>query len=350
MNNIYKIRMDTLKNKKLILQLIIIIFIGFINITNAQFELPNIGSVKSAIILNSDPLTPLPNSTIVVTANLSGVTGAGGSNYAWFLNGVRQAGASGLNKNNFAFRTGAISSVYRVSVSVIMPNGENLSDTINLTVSDADLTWVTDSKAPVFYRAKLMPTQNSVVIVSALPFIYRPGTKNLIASSNLTYNWIIDGKMDSEKSGKNKFSYVFRANNFPGNPYLIRLEIKTEDGSVSLNKYATIPVVRPQVMLHFSDTKTNLPYGTALKNLMIRPASLNFAAETYFFTAPEKNLKWLWFINNAEVGSETEKPWLATLNLANDFIGDFSTQIKVTAQNPNNELESAQSIINLEIK
>lgn len=342
--------MTKISNKTLITLVFTISLVFYVGNVLAQFELPNIGSVKSAIILNSDPLTPLPNSTIAITANLSGVTGAGGSNYTWFLNGARQTVASGLSKNTFSFRTGAIGSVYRVSVNVIMPNGENLSDAINLTVSDADLTWVTDSKAPVFYRAKLMPTQNSVVIVSALPFIYRPGTKNLIASSNLTYNWIIDGKMDSEKSGKNKFSYVFRANNFPGNSYLIRLEIRTEEGVVSLNKYATIPVVRPQVMLHFSDPKTGLPYGTALKNLMIRPASLNFTAETYFFTVPAKNLKWLWFINNAEVGSETEKPWLATLNLANDFIGAFSTQIKVTAQNPNNELESAQSIINLEIK
>ena len=78
--------------------------------------------------------------------------------------------------------------------------------------------------------------------------------------------------------------------------------------------------------------------------------NLNFIAQTYFFSAPAKNLKWQWFINNKEVSGETEKPWLAALSLANDFLGAFSAQIKVTAQNPGNELEIAESMTNLEIK
>lgn len=316
----------------------------------AQFELPTIRSVKPAIVLNSDPQTPPPNSTITITANLSGVTGTGDSNYVWFLNGVRQTDASGLNKNTFTFRTGGIGTIYRVNVGVTTPNADILSDTINLTVSDVGLTWAANSEAPIFYRAKLMPTQNSLVTVSALPFIYQPGTKNLISSNNLTYNWKKDGKMDFEKSGINKSSYAFRVGNFPNNPHDIRLEIKTADGVVSLSKDALIPVIKPQVLLFFADPKTDQPFGIALKNLTTKSMNLNFIAQTYFFTAPVKNLKWLWFINNTEVGSETEKPWLATLNLASDFLEAFPAQIKVTVQNPGNELEIAQSTTNLEIK
>ena len=324
-------------------------FMFHVSWTLAQFELPSIGSIKPAIILNSDPTTPLPNSGVTITANLSGIIN-GDSNYVWFLNGARQTGASGLNKNNFSFRVGAIGSVYIVNVSVTTPSADILSDTINFTVSDVDLTWITNSQAPIFYRAKLIPTQNSLVTISALPFIYRPGTKNLMASNNLIYNWKIDGKMDLEKSGISRFSYAFRVGNFSGNTYDIQLEIKTADGAVSLSKYTTIPVVKPRVLMHFSDPKTNLPYGVALKNLTIGVANLNFIAETYFFTAPAKNLKWQWFVNNAEVGGVNEKPWLATLNLANDFLGQLSAQIKVTAQNPSNELEIAESITNLEVK
>ncbi|OGD24704.1 hypothetical protein A2819_03135 [Candidatus Azambacteria bacterium RIFCSPHIGHO2_01_FULL_40_24] len=337
------------KNYLCFVFLLSIFYFLFSVVVLAQFELPTIGSIKPAIILNSDPTTPLPNSGVTITANLSGIIN-GDSNYVWFLNGVRQTGASGLNKNVFTFRTGGIGTIYRINVSVTTPNGENLSDTINFTVSDVDLTWVANSEAPIFYRAKLMPTQNSLVIISALPFIYRSGTKNLIASNNLTYNWKIDGKMDSEKSGVNKSSYALRVNNFPGNSHDIRLEIKTTDDTISLIKDVMIPVVKPRVLLHFSDPKTNLPFGAALKNLMTKSKGFNFIAQTYFFTAPAKNLKWQWFVNNAEVGGGNEKPWLATLNLANDFLGQLSAQIKVTAQNPSNELEIAQSITNLEIR
>lgn len=342
--------MTKLSNKLLIILISAISLVFYTIPVLAQFELPNIGSIKPAIILNSDPITPLPNSTVAITASLSGPTGASGANYVWFLNGVRQASASGLNKNTFVFRTGAIGTTYRINVSVTIPSGENLSDTINLTASDVDLTWIANSRAPIFYRAKLMPTQNSLVTISALPFIYRPGTKNLINSSNLIYNWKINNKMDVENSGVNKSSYFLRVNNFPGNSYLILLEVKTEDNVVSLSKDILIPVARPQVLLRFSDPKTNLPFGATLKNLTVKPTNFSFIAEAYFFTAPAKTLKWQWFINNTEVSGGNEKPWLATLNLSNNFLGQLSTQIKVTTQNPNNALENAESTTNLEIK
>lgn len=218
------------------------------------------------------------------------------------------------------------------------------------TVNDIDLTWTSNSKSPVFYRAKSLPTQNSIVTISALPFIYRPGTKSLINSRNLMYNWRINDKLDFEQSGKNKFSYILNVSNFFGSLHSIRLEVKTEDGSVSFEKEIQIPTVKPQIWLYFSDPKTNQPFGYALKNLIAKSANFNFVAQTYFFTIPVKNLKWQWFINNTEVTSTDEKPWLATLNLANNFSGSISTQIQVMAKNPDDELENSRSITNLEIK
>ena len=321
-------------------------FLLFIATTNAQFNLPTIGDIKSTISLNSEPLTPLPNSTITVTANLSGITGGGSSNYVWFLNGVKQSGISGLNKNIFSFPTGPLGTIYRVDLTVITSSGQNLSNAINLTVSDVDLTWITNSEAPVFYKAKLMPTQNSVVTVSALPFIYRPGSKTLISSGGLIFNWFINDKLESDKSGVGKPDLSFRVDGFPGSDNEIRLEILTEDKTISLNKFITIPVVRPQIWLYFSDPKTSLPFGTALKNLTTKATNLNFVAQIYFFTVPEKNLKWQWFINNKEVTGGGEKPWLASLNLSN-ISQLFSAQVQVIVKNSANDLETAQSTINL---
>jgi len=336
---------------KIIKTFLLLFAIGYLpNATAAQFNLPSIGDIKPSISLASDSLTPFPNSTITITANLSGLTGAGGSNYVWFLNGARQTEASGLSKNSFAFRTGVIGTTYRASASVTTPTGDVLSDTINFTVSDIDLTWIANSKAPVTYKAKLMPTQNSFVTVSALPTVYRPGTKAQISSSNLLYNWMPNGKIDSSKSGKNRTTYAFRISNFSGNSQFIRLEIKTDDGAAFLSKDVLIPTVKPQVFLYFSDSQTNLPYGVALKNLSAKPADFNFTAQNYFFNALGNNLKWRWFINNTEVDSKNENPWLATLNLKSKTLGQFSTQIKVTAQNTSNELEIAESITNLEIR
>lgn len=332
--------------------LVTVFYLSFF-VANAQFDLPtrqlpNL-NMKPVISLTSNPLTPRPNSIITVTANLLGITNVNNSNYTWFLNGVRQKEASGLNKNIFTFQAGNLGAVYKVSVSILTPNGDTLSDSISLTASDFNLSWSASSQAPASYRGKLLPTQNSTASVSALPFIYRPGTKTLVNNNNLIFNWRVDDKFSADKSGVNKPDFLLTVRDFAGADKFIRLEIKTLDGAISLSKITTIPIVRPQTLIYFADPKTNLPYGAALKNSIIKSINSNFIAQNYFFNAPPKDLKWQWLINNKEVTGGDEKPWLASLNLPN-ISQFFSAQIQVLVKNPANDLETAQSTINLKVK
>jgi len=328
-------------------------FMFYVSSTLAQFDLPTSQlpnlNMEPTLSLTSDPLTPQPNSIITVTADLSALTNVDNSNYTWFLNSVKQKEASGLNKNIFAFRVGDSGAVYKVSVSISTPSGDNLSDSISLTVSDFDLTWSASSQAPASYKGKLLPTQNSIIGLSALPFIYRPGTKTLINNNNLIFNWRLDDKFSAGNSGINKSDFIFRVNDFAGVSKSVRLEIKTPDNAVSLSKSVAIPIIRPQTLIYFVAPKTAFPYGAALKNLTSISSNFNFIAQNYFFNALPKDLKWQWFINNKEVASGGEKPWLASLNLSN-ISRPFSTQVQVLVKNPTNDLETAQSTINLEVK
>jgi len=321
--------------------------------TLAQFQLPanqlpNL-NMKPALSLTLDPLTPLPNSIITVTANLLGMTNVNNSDYTWFLNSVKQKEASGINKNKFSFQVGDLGTVYKIGISALTPGGDNLSDSISLTVSDFNLTWSASSQAPASYRGKLLPTQNSTVNVSVFPLVYQPGTKILVNNNNLIFNWTVDDKFSAGKSGIGKSDIVLAVNDYAGSSKSIRLEIKTTDNAVSLIKSTTVPIARPQTLIYFADPKTNLPYGAALKNLIIKPMNLTFIAQNYFFNAPLKDLKWQWLINNEEVTGGGEKPWLASLNLSN-VSRLFSAQIQVLAKNPANDLEIARSTINLEVK
>ncbi len=325
----------------------------YAGVAMAQFDLPtnqlpNL-NMKPTLSLTSDPLTPQPNSIITATANLLGITNVNNSNYTWFLNSVKQKEASGPNKNILTFQVGDLGAVYKVSVSILTPSGDNLSDSISLIVSDFDLTWSASSQAPASYKGKLLPTQNSIIGVSALSFIYWPGTKTLINNNNLIFNWRVDDNLSAGNSGIGKSDFLFKVNDYAGTDKSIRLEIKTPDNAVSLSKSVTIPIVRPQTLIYFADPKTNLPYGAALKNLIIKSINSNFIAQNYFFNAPSKDLKWQWFINNQEVISKDEKPWIASLILSN-ISQPFSAQVQVLAKNPANDLETAQSTINLEVK
>ncbi|MDP3004238.1 MAG: hypothetical protein Q8N43_01905, partial [Candidatus Azambacteria bacterium] len=215
--------------------------------------------------------------------------------------------------------------------------------------SDFDLTWGASSQAPASYRGKLLPTQNSIIGVSALPFIYWPGAKTLINNNNLIFNWRVDDKFSAGNSGIGKSDFIFRVNDFAGVDKSIRLEIKTPDNAVSLSKSVAIPIIRPQTLIYFADPKTAFPYGAALKNLTSISSNFNFIAQNYFFNALPKDLKWQWFINNKEVADKSERPWLASLNLPNAS-QPFSIQIQIIVKNPTNDLETAQSKINLELK
>lgn len=322
-------------------------------IASAQFDLPTNQlpslNIKPTLSLNLDPATPLPNSVITVIANLSGPANVENSDYTWFLNGIKQNNASGVNKNIYAFQVGNLGTVYRVNVNVSTPAGDNLSDSTFFTVSDFDITWSASSEAPASYKGKLLPTQNSAIIVSALPFIYRPGSKTPIGADNLIFNWTIDDKFSASKSGLNKSDLILKIEDFAGSEKSLRLEIKTADATVSAIKNITIPVVRPQTLIYFNNLETNSPHGNALKNLTATPTVLNFIAKNYFFNSPDKDLKWQWFVNGNEVPSETDKPWLASLDLSN-FSRFFSVQIQTAVKNPAYERETAQSTINLGVR
>ncbi|MBU2082383.1 hypothetical protein KKH14_03110 [Patescibacteria group bacterium] len=214
--------------------------------------------------------------------------------------------------------------------------------------NDVDLTWDANSQAPASYKGKLLPTQNSTINISALPFIYWPGSRTLIANNNLIFNWHIDDKFSAGNSGAGKSNLIFTVNNYAGGRKLIRLEIKTSDGAVSISKNIEIPIARPQVFIHLADSKTGFPYGAALKNLTVSPISLNFVAQNYFFNTTPNNLRWQWLVDGKEVGSGSERPWLASLNLINR--GPLLAQIQTIVKNSSNELETAQSTINLEVK
>ena len=342
--------------KKIIIIFILLFTVNFLPYPSmAQFELPGSQipslNVKPTLSLSVEPTTPTPNSVVSIAANLAGTTNLNNANYAWFLNGARQTAVSGLNKNIFTFAAGSLGTIYRISVAAVTSNGENLTDAVALTVSDVNLTWNSDNNVPAGYRGKILPAQNSTVAVSALVSIYRPGTKNFINYSELIYGWRINDKLVSEQSGVNKPEFTFRTDSSAGNRKSVRLEIKTTDGSVSLNKSVEVPLVSPRLLVYLSDPDTNKPYGAALKNLLISQLkSINFVTQAYFFNIPDSGLEWKWLMDDNEVSGTTKTPWFSVFNIPDNIRLPFFTKIRVSAKNPANELELSSSNVNLEIR
>lgn len=317
-------------------------------VPDLDIQIPD-SNINTSISLSADYSTPQPNSYATITANLSGTANINNADYSWFLNNVRQRELSGINRNSFTFQVGNLGSVYKISVNISTPGGDNLSDSISISVSDVDLTWSSSSQAPASYKGKLLPTQNSTVIVSALPIIYRPGTKTLFNNNNLIFNWTVDDLFLTDKSGVGKADFLLPIRDFTSSVKSVGLEVRTSSGAILASKSVAIPIVRPQVLIYLADPNSNLPYGASLQNLVIKPVDLNFIVQSYFFNDQPSVLDWQWFLNSEELAEKDEKPWLASLNLTKSK-KLFSAEIQVSAKNPANDMETAQSTFNLDVQ
>lgn len=318
----------------------ILITITFVKIAAAQLVLP------TNLTLKIIPTTPLPNSTAVLTALLSG-SNISGANFTWFLNNVRQSDSSGADKNTFSFPVGNLGSTYNVSVSVITPNKENLKDSISFTASDADITWNALNEAPADYEGKILPSAESKIIASVLPIIFSPGAKTQLNPNNFNYSWFLNDIFDSKNSGPGKIAYKFQLNNSA----TLKVRISNSQNTITLEKSINLPVVSPQILVFLADQSGRTIYKNDVKILTAAPGQkLNFLARPFFFNLPSSQLNWSWFVNDKKVGGAPQNPLAGSLEIPKGIATPTNFQITVTALNTYFNAENAQNLININVR
>ena len=329
--------------KKTLLVLIIIILTATVPAkpVDSQLILPSILSLKIT------PTTPLPNSAAVATAWLSG-SDTSGVNFIWFLNNVRQSDSSGVDKNTLSFQTGKLGSVYTVTVSVTTIIGENLRDSISFTVSDVDLTWSAQNQAPANYEGKLLPSEGTKIIVSALPIIFSPGTKTQLNPNNLNYRWFLNDIFNSSASGLGKSVFKYSAG---ANSDNLKIQISNTQNTLMVEKSATIPVVAPKVLVFLADSAGNISYRSAITAFVSNLGQkLTLKAVPYFFNLLPAQLNWSWFVNDKKMAETPRNPLVGSLEIPKDIVTPSNFQITITAFNPYFNAENAQNLININVK
>ncbi len=325
---------------KKIIFIILIVSFGLFLIQNsrAQLILPTTLSLKTV------PVTPLPNSTAVATAILSGSDTTNAA-YTWSLNNVRQSDSSGTDKNTFSFPTGKLGSIYTVSVSVTTSIGENLRDSVSFTVSDADLTWSAQNQAPADYEGKILPSDGTKMIVSALPIIFSPGTKTQLNPNNLNYRWFLNNIFDSSGSGLGKSTYKYTAG---ANGDNLKVLISNAQNTAMVEKPVVIPTVAPKVLVFLADSAGSITYRSAIATLVTNLGQkLTFKAVPYFFNLLPSQLNWSWFVNDKKIEGAPQNPWLATFTIPANLVAGATFRIIAGVDNPFFTLENASVSINI---
>lgn len=285
---------------------------------------------NEAFMVEFSPENPGPNASVTAQA-ISYTFDINRANIAWFLNG-KKAGAGKM----FSFRTGAIGSKTTVEALVTTYEGQKLNKSFSFQAAEVDLLWETATYVPYFYRGKALPSNRSVVKVTAFPF----GLK--LADSKLIYEWTLNDTKQTDQSGPAKKSFSFTSSRSGDD--IVEINVSTPDGTITGTNRVEIVASQPKISFYEENALEGPLYQKELgDNLDINKPEFIVRAEPYFFSL--KNLAgaaYEWMIND-KIISTPQKPNLIRLTIPEGAKG-YST-IKLSVQNQTNIFETAKKFL-----
>jgi hypothetical protein len=156
---------------------------------SSYLENMNNNYYKGDFSFNVTPKNPDPNTNVNINL-MSNSFDINRSDIKWLVNNNTKL--KGIGEKDFNFLTGNIGSKTVVAMSVTSPKGDRFLRTINFYPANVDILWEAENYVPVSYKGKALPSQGSLIKVTAIPNFLKGGVK--MPSSELFYYWQIDYK------------------------------------------------------------------------------------------------------------------------------------------------------------
>ncbi len=199
------------------------------------------------------------------------------------------------------------------------------------------LTWSTDTYVPLEYIGKALPTRESNIEVVSNTDILNP--------ENLFYNWLINDKIEREKSGKGKQVFNFKTEERI-REYEIKVRISDEKESfIIFSPILTINPQTPEIILKTKPTSLESFKYTFNSNQEIR-----FTAQPYFFNIKDiNNLDYSWsFGQESASQTESSNPNIFTLKIS-QLVDSITKKLTVWVEDRKGFLQKAQTEIEINI-
>jgi hypothetical protein len=162
--------------------------------------------------------------------------------------------------------------------ATVSGNGFSTSTTaIDLRTAKVDLLWeAADSYTPPFYKGKAMFIKNGLVRVTAIQLRSAP--------KNLSYEWSRNDSVDSDSSGYNKNSIVFRNETLKQQE---RISVVAENGLFNGKNSLTLSPKEPQIVL-YQKKEGFIDYNNGhLSEISSQGPGITLRFEPYFFSIPQ---------------------------------------------------------------
>lgn len=163
------------------------------------------------------------------------------SRLIWYIDG--EVVKDDIGATLIKFHTNPTGTSTRIDIVIVEPNGKTFRETKVISPLDIDLLWEADTYTPPFYKGKALPTHQSMVRTTAIPFF--SGTTS---PSGFIYNWTMD-RTTKMGGGLGKNSITIPAA-WSGSKVTVGVEA-TDFGMIKAGeKYLNIKSVEPMVAFY----------------------------------------------------------------------------------------------------
>jgi hypothetical protein len=291
------------------------------------------------------PEIPGPFQDVTITAN-SYITNLGRAFFLWKKDGQTVLSQTGAYK--YTFTTKDVGQQTLISVTIVMPTGENIQKQFSFNPSEINLIWEgANSYTPPFYRGRALPSSEGLIRVVAIPQINNG--KGIIDPSKYVYRWKKGDNVVSDSSGYNKSSLVY-AQDYLNPSEEISVMGQDSISSQTASGSVTVRVSKPEIILYTRDAIRGIDWNHAITNsLDVTSAERTIIAIPYFFSPANPNsgqLNYTWSINDTEVSTPTT-PNMLTLKSG---LAKGTSSLKVRIENLVTLFLDAEKTININLK
>lgn len=201
------------------------------------------------------------------------------------------------------------------------------------------ISWTSKNYVPSWFEGKKFPVNQSEITINIEMISNNDATKGkLVDLKNSEIRWYIDGQYYN--SGNGLKSITFTNKEFAGTALDIKISVEyfdeSDGGSYFVNKYFSIPVSNPEVIIKSKQQS----------NFISKDNSLEFDAIPFFFNSPIDLLNFRWEVDGNSVNSNDS---ILVIKSKSDIPKD-SIFVNLNVSNITNIMEQARKSIVLKVK
>lgn len=285
-----------------------------INLNNTQ------GQTLNTAALTVSPSYHEPFAVVTLSINDYSIN-TSGATITWLVNGSEYS--EGSNQRSIDVQLGELGSKTTVQAVMQLPGGGNLSLDKTLQPVRVDMLVEADTLTPAFYQGRSLPTNGSVVRVTALPFM---GTDT--SPQQYSYRWKVGNQVigGGAQFGKNNVDFVpgFGVNE------QVSVDVINSEGKTVASRSIIVPITEPELYFYEDNPLRGLQTTAISDTYIFVNDEIQIRAEPYYInsTLLSQNPHIEWKLNNRSISNQNDNPQQITLRKEGNR-GSFSLEFHI---------------------